>query len=131
VRTARQLGQQQEAFNISQGGRKLFPHDPELLFHEGQLRREGGDLAGAERALVQLLTQQPETYIAAGIDPGLQGFKGRCALAEVFRDQGRLADAETQWRAALAEQPDFTVAWLSMADMWLAQGNWERADQIA
>jgi hypothetical protein len=28
----------------------------------------------------------------------------------LYREQGRLAEAEAQWRAALAEQPQFTPA---------------------
>jgi tetratricopeptide (TPR) repeat protein len=130
VRCARQTGRQQDAFNVCQQGLRHFPSDPELLFHEGQLRREGGDLAGAAAVLTQLLQSPPETYIAASVDPGLQGYKGRCALAEVYRDQGRLADAEAQWRAALAEQPDFTPAWLCLGDMWLQNGRWQEVEQL-
>jgi predicted Zn-dependent protease len=52
-------------------------------------------------------------------------------LAEVYRDQGKLADAEREWRAALAEQPDFTVAWLCLGDMWLQHGRHQEVDQLA
>jgi tetratricopeptide (TPR) repeat protein len=130
VRCARQTGRQQDAFTVAHTGRGHFPSDPELLFHEGQLRREGGDLPGAEALLVQLLQLPEEKYITASVDPGLKGYKGRCALAEVYRDQGRLDQAETQWRAALAEQPDFTVAWLCLGDMWLNHGQWQKVEQL-
>ena len=130
VRCARQTGRQQDAFNVCQMGRTHFPNDPELLFHEGQLRREGGDLRGAEAVLLHLLNSPPEQYIAAGVDPGLKGYKGRCALAEVYRDEGRVADAEREWRAALAEHPDFTPAWLCLGDMWLQHGRWQDVDQL-
>jgi tetratricopeptide (TPR) repeat protein len=130
VRCARQTGRQQDAFSVCQMGRTHFPNDPELMFHEGQLRREGQDLNGAEAVLVELLQSPPETYIAASVDPGLKGYKGRCALAEVYRDQGRLADAEREWRAALAEHPDFTPAWLCLGDMWLNNGRWQEVDKL-
>jgi tetratricopeptide (TPR) repeat protein len=130
VRILRQLGRQQEAVTVAITGRQHFANDPELLFHEGQLRREGGDLAGAERCLVQLLTAPPEQYITASVDPGLQTYKGRAALGEVYRDQGRLADAERAWRGALAEQPDFTVAWLLLGDMWLVNGRWPELEKL-
>lgn len=131
VRCLRQLGRPQDAVTVCITGRTHFPTDPELLFHEGQLRREGRDLAGAERLLVQLLSQPPETYIAASVDPGLQTFKGRAALGEVYRDQGRLADAEREWRQVLAEQPDFTVTWLLLGDMWLTNGRFADVEQLA
>jgi glycosyltransferase involved in cell wall biosynthesis len=130
VRCARQTNRQQDAFNVCFEGRKHFPNDPELLFHEGQLRREGGDLAGAEVVLKHLLTCPPDNYIAASVDPSLKGYKGRCALAEVYRDQGRLEDAEREFRAALAEQPDLTPAWLCIGDMWLRNGQLEKVDQL-
>src|SRR5262249_26673839 len=44
IRSLRQLGRQQEAFNVCSAARAIYPSDPELLFHEGQLRREGRDL---------------------------------------------------------------------------------------
>jgi tetratricopeptide (TPR) repeat protein len=130
VRCARQTGRQQDAFNVCVAGRQHYPNDPELLFHEGQLRREGGDLAGAEAVLKHLLQSAPENYIAASVDPGIKGFKGRCALAEVYRDQGRVHDAEREWRAALAEHPDFTPAWLSIGDMWLQHGRHQDVDKL-
>jgi tetratricopeptide (TPR) repeat protein len=130
VRCARQTNRQQEAFDVCFEGRKHFPNDPELLFHEGQLRREGGDLPGAEVVLKHLLACPAENYIAASVDPSLKGYKGRCALAEVYRDQGRLDDAEREFRAALAEQPDLTPAWLCIGDMWLQNGRLEKVDQL-
>src|SRR5205814_473412 len=131
VRSLRQLGRQQEAFDICSAGQGCYPNDPELLFHEGQLRREGGDLRGAEAALVRLLQEPLESFITCGLDLGLKGYKGRCALAEVYRDQGRQADAEREWRAALAEQPNFTPAWLCLGDMWLNNGRFQEVDQLA
>jgi tetratricopeptide (TPR) repeat protein len=130
VRCARQMGRRPEAFQVCLQGRIQYPDDPELLFHEGQLRREAGDLAGAEQALVRLLTLPPPTYIAASVDPGLTGYKGRCALAEVYRDAGRLAEAEAQWRRAVAEAPHFKIIWLMLGDMWLVYGRWEELRRL-
>ncbi len=131
VRSLRQLGRQQEAFDTCRAGQAHYPSDPELLFHEGQLRREGGDLHGAEAALTRLLREPLESFIACGLDLGLKGYKGRCALAEVYRDAGRIVDAEREWRTALAEQPNFTPAWLCLGDMWLKHGRYPEVDQLA
>jgi hypothetical protein len=59
---------------------------------------------------LRLLEEPLESFLACGLDLGLKSYKGRCALAEVYRDQGRIADAETQFQAAIAEQPSFTPA---------------------
>ena len=70
-------------------------------------------------------------HSAIGDDPGLRGFKGHRALAEVYRDSGRLAEAEAQYRLALTEQPDFLVAWLCLCDIMLTQGRWNDAEQLS
>lgn len=131
VRCQRQLGRPADALAVCRQGRSALPSDPELLFHEGQLLREGGDLVNAEARLRQLLNTPPEPYVAIAVDPGLHGYKARCALAEVYRDQGRAAEAEAQWRAALQEQPDLTVALICLGDLWLAQGRWQDVEQLA
>jgi Tfp pilus assembly protein PilF len=46
----------------------------------------------------------------ASLDTGLRSHKARHNLAVLYFEQGRLAEAEAQWRAALAEQPQFTPA---------------------
>jgi tetratricopeptide (TPR) repeat protein len=70
-------------------------------------------------------------YWAVGEDPSLCGYKGRCALAEVYRDSGRPGEAAAQYRLALAEEPNFTVAWLCLCDLYINQGQWSQAEQVA
>jgi len=43
-----------EALAVCQQGRRVYPDDPELLFVEGILRKDDGDLAGAVAALESL-----------------------------------------------------------------------------
>ena len=66
---------------------------------------EAGHLAGAEAGLVRLLQRCCKSYIAIGVDPALRGFP-RYSLGVVYRDQGKPAEAERQWRAVLAERPE-------------------------
>src|SRR5205823_5765480 len=73
----------------------------------------------------------PGGDIAVGDDPSLRGYKGRCALAEVYRDSGRPAEAEAQYRLALAAQPDFAVAWMCLSDLLISQGKWAEAEEVA
>jgi tetratricopeptide (TPR) repeat protein len=65
------------------------------------------------------------------VDAGLRGYKGRNNLAVVYQQQGREDEAEAQWRAALAERPDFLPSWLGLAEAHLRRGRWDEVEQIA
>jgi tetratricopeptide (TPR) repeat protein len=132
VRSLRNLGDREQALRFTQAGLARYPGDTELNFHQGQMLKEKGDFAAAEACLLQLFSPSPGSQRAAiGDDPGLRGFKGRCALAEVYRDSGRLAEAEAQYRLALAEQPDFIVALICLSDVITSQGKWDDAEALA
>jgi GT2 family glycosyltransferase/tetratricopeptide (TPR) repeat protein/SAM-dependent methyltransferase len=128
VQCHRQLGQPREALTACEAGRSLYPDDAELLFSEAMLRRELGDPAGAEACLVRLLGA-PEAEHFASLDAGLRGYKARHNLAVLYQEQGRHAEAEAQWRAALAERGDFLPAWLGLAEVYLAQQRWRDLDE--
>jgi len=44
-------------------------------------------------------------------------------------EQGRAAEAEAQWRAALAEEPRFGPAEVGLAELYLAQSRWPELDE--
>jgi Tfp pilus assembly protein PilF len=50
-------------------------------------------------------------------DTGLRSYKARHNLAVIYREEGRMAEAEEQWRAALAERPDFGPAQNGLAEL--------------
>jgi tetratricopeptide (TPR) repeat protein len=100
-----------------------------LLFVEGLLRRDAGDAAGAEACLVRLLQTPPGNHFAS-VDTGLLGYKTRHHLALLYAAQGRLAEAEAAWRAALAERPNFLPAWRGLADLARQQGRWQELAQL-
>jgi tetratricopeptide (TPR) repeat protein len=125
----RQLGQPREALAACRAGRGQYPEDTELLFLEGVLLREQGDRAGAEAAWQRLLATREAAHFAS-VDAGLRGPKARQNLAALFREEGRLAEAEAQWRAAVAEQPDFLPAWLGLAEVYLDQRRWPELEGV-
>jgi tetratricopeptide (TPR) repeat protein len=123
----RQFGELEEAKDACAPGRLLYPEDMELLFLEGRLRRDQGDAVGAEACFLRVLATQERSHFAS-VDIGLRGYKTRHNLATFFQDQGRLAEAEAQWQACLAEQPGFLPARLGLAELYLAQGRTDAFD---
>ena len=120
ARCERQRGRLVAALAACRKGSRLFPDDAELLFEEAVLCRASGDLPAAEAALLRLLGGRARPGFER-VDPGLRGYRGRHALAGLYLEQGRPAEAEAQWRAAVAERPDFAPAWVGLAELYLAQ----------
>ncbi len=119
----RRLGQSEQALAALGAGRRHYPDDAELLFLEGLTRRERGDLPGAAAALERLLDVKPGKHFAS-VAVGLGGHKARQNLAVVYRQMGRAAEAEAQWRRVASERPDFAPAWLGLGELHLAQGRY-------
>jgi tetratricopeptide (TPR) repeat protein len=125
-----ELGQSREALAVCRAGQARCPDDAELLFLEGTLLRELNEPAAAEACLRRLREAKPGTYFAS-LDLGLFGFKTRHQLALLFQSQGRLDEAEAEWRAAVTEVPGFVAAWKGLADLLLAQRRWQDLEQAA
>jgi GT2 family glycosyltransferase/predicted Zn-dependent protease len=119
----RLLGQPQEALAACQEGRGHYPEDVEILFQEALRRRDLGDRPGAEACWLRLLHSREQEHFGSR-DVGVRGYKARHNLALLYQEQGRLAEAEMHWQAALAEQPDFTPALLGQGEVYLAQQRW-------
>jgi glycosyltransferase involved in cell wall biosynthesis/tetratricopeptide (TPR) repeat protein len=121
VQGHRRLDQTSEAHEACRAGLAVYPEDVELLFQESLILRKIGDLAAAEACLTQLLEIRDHDHFAS-VDPGLRGYKARHNLAVIYQEQGRLADAEAQWRLVTKERPEFTPAWLGLGELFLSQG---------
>jgi tetratricopeptide (TPR) repeat protein len=126
----RRLGQADEALTACRRGRAHYPDDAELLFQESLASRELGDPAAAEACQLRLLEARDRDHFAS-IDPGLCGHKARHNLAILYREQGRDADAEAQWRAALGDRADFLPAWLGLGELCLRSGRWDELEAVA
>jgi tetratricopeptide (TPR) repeat protein len=132
----RQLGQPADALAACAAGLARCPGDPELLFLQGSVREQLGDLRGAEQCWLRLVPPHPQPLSPQGgrgekvpehfasVGSGLRGFTTRHRLALLYRAQGRDADGEAQWRAALAERADFVPAWAGLGQLALARQCW-------
>jgi tetratricopeptide (TPR) repeat protein/SAM-dependent methyltransferase len=125
-----QLGKREAALAMCRTGLARYPEDVELLSLEAGILSERGDLAGTEGCLLRILQTPPQQYFAASLDVGLRGYKSRHNLALIYRAQKREADAENQWRAALAERPDYAPALLELGNLYLAQGRREDLEAV-
>jgi tetratricopeptide (TPR) repeat protein len=124
------LGHVNDAIEACQSGRQHYPDDAELLFQEGLLRLKAGDKSGAEKSFLRVLGT-PERLHFASVDTGVRGYKSRNNLAAIYKDQGRLAEAEAQWQSALAECPGCLPAWEGLAEIYLEQRRWEALEKLA
>jgi tetratricopeptide (TPR) repeat protein len=115
-------GRRSEALAACRQGQTSYPADAELRWLECTLAEELGDLEGAERGYRAL--------IPLASDPRLRGWV-RHRLALLCRRRRQFAEAETLWLTAVAEQPAFAVAWLELAELYLAAGRWEEVEKIA
>jgi glycosyltransferase involved in cell wall biosynthesis len=129
IRTQRHLGERAEAVKSCREGRARFPEDPELLFEEAILKNDDRDVAGAADSLVRLLEIKPGRYFAS-VDPSLRGFKTRSLLGELYREMGRTADAERQWRLAVEENPAFTPAWVGLGNLYCRSERWADLERV-
>jgi GT2 family glycosyltransferase/Tfp pilus assembly protein PilF len=125
----RQVGRPAEALATCRRGRGYYPDDAQLLFQEALLRRELGDRPGAEACLLRMLSTNEGPHFAS-VAEGLRGHKARHNLAIVYQEQGRFAEAEAQWKAALQEHPRFTPAWLGLGELYLAERRIEDLDRV-
>ena len=126
----RHLNQTHEAWSACSSGLELYPEDTELLFQQGILFQEKGDLDGAERVFQSLLTTKDGAYFAS-VDTGLRGFKARHNLALTLTGQQRLAEAEAHWQMIVEEHPGFGPAWWGLGEIAFAQGQWVQVSEIA
>jgi GT2 family glycosyltransferase/tetratricopeptide (TPR) repeat protein len=129
VQCHRQLNQPAEALEACQAGRVHYPEDAELLFLEARVRTQQGDKSGAEGCLLHLIEGREGAHFAS-LAEGLRGYKARHELAILYRDQGRLAEAEAQWEIILREQPAFVPAVVGLGELYLAQGRWPALDGL-
>jgi tetratricopeptide (TPR) repeat protein len=127
--TLERLGRPAEAQEAFTAGRKGYPEDIELLLHHGLFLQREKDYPGAEACFRRILAIPPGTY-PVGIDLGLLGYKTRNALAELFQEQKRWAEAKDQWLIALAEEPAFVHGRVGLAAVAIAQGLRREATEI-
>jgi tetratricopeptide (TPR) repeat protein len=124
------LGQRQEALAACRAGRREYPDDVELSFLEAALLSELGDLRGAEVLLLRLIESRPADPLAFGANPGMRGHMARHNLARIYRAQGRAAEAEAQWRKALAERPENVRSLFELGLLYLETGRTVEAEPL-
>jgi tetratricopeptide (TPR) repeat protein len=98
------------------------PH-PQPLSPEGRGEKNG---QAPSPSSGELTVEGPGYFASTG--SGIRGFATRHRLALLYRTQGRAADAAAQWRAAVAERPEFAPAWAGLGELALDQQRWDDLD---
>jgi tetratricopeptide (TPR) repeat protein len=122
------VGRPHEALAYCRIGRGSHPGDLDLQFQERALLREASDREGAEAALARQLAGRSADPLP-NVEKELIVFL-RHHLATLERSTGRLDEAETQWRAALHDRPDFALGWLELGELFLATARWDELEQV-
>lgn len=125
----RRLGQRGDAWAVCREGRQRFPADIVLLFWESQLRRDQGDLRGAEQCLLGLLRAVPGASLGA-TDAGIRAYLAPHTLGLVYLEQGRLSEAEWQWQAVVTGQPFYRESWQMLGELYLRQQRWADLEAV-
>jgi tetratricopeptide (TPR) repeat protein len=98
------LGEPDSALAACVSGRSLTPDDAGLLFTEAQLRRDRGDLEGAEACWRRILEKdRPHNFSI--VMPGVYGHLTRRRLAALTERRGDLSEALRLWDEVIAECP--------------------------
>jgi glycosyltransferase involved in cell wall biosynthesis/predicted Zn-dependent protease len=126
ARTLQQLGRRDEVLAACRAGLQAFPEDGELLFWQAIVLREHKDLDGAVACLQRILQAKAPAHFTS-VDAGLYGYRTRNLLAEIYLEQGYIADAEKEWKAVVAECPGFPAAWFALVKVYASQGRWQEA----
>ncbi len=98
------LGEPDSALAALVTGRSLAPDDAGLLYSEGILRRDRGDLDGAEACWRRVLTHSRRDTFSI-VMPGVHGHLTRRKLAALAESRGDVAEAIRLWNEVLVECP--------------------------
>lgn len=116
-----------DAAVVCREGRQHLPVNLDLLLLHGLVLREQGDAAGAGACLLQVIEGTGGSHPAAK----RRRATARHNLATLAAQGQRWDEAESHWRAATTEVPDFVMAWLGLGEVCLACQRWPELDTIA
>lgn len=123
------LGNDDAALATCRDGRGFYPNDVELLIVESGVLHRLGDRAGAIACLQRLRSSYEEPHFGS-VNTALRGHIAFNNLAVLFTEEGRFAEAEEQWRMALADAPKYVAAWLGLADLYVKQQRFPEVEGI-
>ncbi len=126
----RVLNRREESQEWLDKGLATYPDDPELLLVKANYHREERNYQGASQALEKILFHRQPKYFSS-LDDGVRGYRTRHQLAELYREQQRLSEAEVHWRAAVQEKPSFVPAVIGLGELLLSQQRWDEVDPVA
>jgi tetratricopeptide (TPR) repeat protein len=127
-----------EALAACRSGCTFCAYDAGLQMLQGLILFDTGDFQAAELCFLRFL-EMSNNQSPASNQPGVRikekaqedWITARHHLASIYWKLRRASDAEGQWRAVIAERPDFILAWLGLAEICLQQRRLLEVEQIA
>lgn len=122
----RSRGELEQAQQMNQQARQVFPSDPELGFEAGLIHLALHEFEVA-RACFESVIAAPLRPRYSGLAVGIRGHLSHYFLGQIAFEQNRLHDAEKLWRKAVRHNPGYGPAWWGLAELYRMQG---RTDQV-
>lgn len=117
-----------EAYETCLAGLKSFPLDAELNFRAAISAHRLGNLAEAERLYMQVIAGGDARHFSS-VDRGIAGFKAHYNLAGVYRDMGRINEANAQYRKVTDTAPFWADGWRALVNLQIECGQYAEAEQ--
>lgn len=112
-----------DALRTAEEGLSLFCDYAPLLYQKACLSMNAGRHADAEFLLRKIVKIPPRQWAATGASRHLQGVQARLMLGRICHQQGRHAEAEVEYRSALAHDPDCAEARFHLSRSRLSLGH--------
>eukprot|EP00913_Durusdinium_trenchii_P013432 g12613.t1 len=122
-------GRRDEAWVTCRRGLEIFPDDKELLFRSAMLSHDFGRLEEAVEAYQQVLQESTDRQFSS-VDVGISGYKARHNLAIVYGELNEYEAAESQWRRAVEDRPDYRPGWNGLGDTLIQRRRLREADKL-
>lgn len=129
IRCYRDIAEPGLAFQECEQALRTLPADPELLFLQGLLFRDAGQLVDAQRSWTKLLELRSADHFAS-IDRGILGYKTDQNLAVLAMELGNLELAVHHWQRALVNQPGYLPALDGLAEVARQRSDWSLLESV-
>lgn len=119
----------EEARRYLKQANAMFPDDPELLFQSAVFAHHAGELLGAERTYLKLLSTELMPDFNS-MDQGILSYKALHNLAIVYSEMEKLADTDERCLTVVDTRENFTSRWRCHGETLIAKNCLKAAESL-